>query len=82
MNKATKINASAQARIAEYVALAAALDVRTSKAATIRKTLVSLGYERSEIASQDALVEAARQERTAMLHRARAVKSTAKRRAA
>lgn len=82
MNKATKINASAQNRIDEYVALAAALDVRTSKATTIRKTLVTLGYERSEIASQDALVAAAKQERTAMLHRARAVKSTAKRQAA
>lgn len=82
MNKATKINASAQSRIAEYVEIAENLDTRTAKAATVRKQLRALGYELSEISSQDQLVAAAKQERTAMLHRARAVKSTAKRRQA
>lgn len=77
MAKATKINASAQARIDAY--LVEAEFFATAPASKLVKELTSLGYTAKELSTPELVKAAAKVERNARLHRARAVRSTAKR---
>lgn len=77
MAKTTKINDKAQARIDNYVRVAELLKSGTK--AQVRKELLAIGYTADQINTPEKVAEVVKVERAAHLHRARAVRSSAKR---
>lgn len=71
------MDSKTQARIDTY--LAEADFFKTATKAKLVRELKSLGYTATELDSAEKISEAAKVERTARLHRARAVRSSAKR---
>lgn len=72
------MNASTQSRYDYYVTEAAKVDPAKTVAQK-RKALISFGYSPAEVKTDEQVVTEAKATRTALLHRARAVKSSAKR---
>lgn len=75
------MNASTQARYDYYVNEAAKVDPAKT-VAQLRKALLTFDYTAAELKTDEQVRQAAKEARTALLHRARAVKSSAKRKAA
>lgn len=73
------MNASTKARYDYYVNEAARIDPKSKSVAQLRKALLTMEYTAAELRSDDDVIAAAKDSRTALLHRARAVKSAAKR---
>lgn len=72
------MNASTQSRIDYYVTEAAKVDP-SKTVAQKRKALIAFGYSPAEVKDDETVIAEAKATRTALLHRARAVKSSAKR---
>jgi hypothetical protein len=68
--------------IAYYVDEAEKVNAKTKTVAQLRKALRSMLYTASELSTDEKVIATAKDVRTALLHRARAVKSSAKRREA
>lgn len=73
------MNASTKARHDYYINEAARIDSKTKTIAQLRKALLTMEYSAVELVTDEQVIACAKDSRTALLHRARAVKSAAKR---
>lgn len=73
------MNSATQARYDYYVNEAAKIDTKSKTIRQLRSALLKMEYTANELVTDEQVLTAARDSRTALLHRARAVKSSAKR---